>query len=517
MNKRKAGSALLAVAMVATGLLAGCSKQEGSASPSPTKAASTAPSASATPSPSAAPKEIVELKAIFPGDAPQGFDTVLAAVNEKLKKDNVGASLKIQFVSWNDYASLTNVKIAAGEDFDMLLDAPWQHMNQLIASNSLMALDDLVAKAPELKASIPQQMWDANKFGGKIMGIPLGTTQGTVMGFTVRKDLRLKYGLPEIKTIADMEKFLYTVKEKDKDITPLLVQGSVAAHNAIKFNSLYYTNKLDGFSITTGFQVWEDKKVHMVWENPQLLEGWKKGEQFFKDGIFAKNVAQEQNAVTLFNQGKGAATSYYADGAEGLKYLDVLKTVPGAQLEVVVPAEAGWKPISDFKQANYLCIPKYSKHADRVIDVMNWLSIKENHDLLEYGIVGKDWNPIGDSSMQTLSKYAFPGYTMSWRPKLERTPDNMLPDDKKWLDFAKDANNFRPTVAAGFSVNLDPVKTEMAKFTPLNVQIVTPLAVGVLEYDKGLAQLKSEAEKAGYDKIKQEFQKQFDDFLATKK
>ncbi|MGV2686458.1 hypothetical protein GNF82_19410, partial [Clostridium perfringens] len=95
----------------------------------------------------------------------------------------------------------------------------------MIASNSLMELDAMVAERPELKAAIPDEMWDYNKFDGKIMGIPLGPTQGPVYGLLIRKDLREKYGLPELKTLEDLEKFLYTVKENEKDVRPFIING----------------------------------------------------------------------------------------------------------------------------------------------------------------------------------------------------------------------------------------------------------------------------------------------------
>ncbi|MFD2881987.1 hypothetical protein ACFTAO_49110 [Paenibacillus rhizoplanae] len=115
---------------------------------------------------------------------------------------------------WTDYGNAVSVKMSAGEEFDMYLDAPWISMNQMIESKSLTELDAAVAARPELKASIPEEMWEYNKFGGKIMGIPLGTTQGQLYGVLIRKDLREKYGLPELKTLDDLEKFLYAVKEK---------------------------------------------------------------------------------------------------------------------------------------------------------------------------------------------------------------------------------------------------------------------------------------------------------------
>ncbi|MFD1910542.1 hypothetical protein ACFSQ7_51085 [Paenibacillus rhizoplanae] len=121
------------------------------------------------------------------------------------------------------------------------------------------------------------------------------------------------------------------------------------------------------------------------------------------------------------------------------------------------------KPYTAYQQWNFLCIPTTSKHSDVTMDVVNWLSIKENHDLMEYGIQGKDWEPVGDSSYKALSGYTFPGYVLTWRPTLNRTPDTMMQDDKKWFDFSTKTSNFTLSPIAGFNFNAEKVKTEYAK------------------------------------------------------
>jgi putative aldouronate transport system substrate-binding protein len=183
---------------------------------------------------------------------------------------------------------------------------------------------------------------------------------------------------------------------------------------------------------------------------------------------------------------------------------------PGAELEVVVPNGETGKPYSLFQQWNFLCIPKASKHADLVMDVSNWLSVKENHDLLEYGIEGKDWEAAGDSGYKSLSKYAFPGYTLTWRPTLVRTSESMLPEDKIWFDKSRQAESFTLSPVAGFTFNAEKVKTEYAKMTPLHDSVYLPLTQGVLSASEGKALLKSKILAVGGQKVIDEIQAQID-------
>lgn len=458
-----------------------------------------------------APKATVALKAYFPGDKPAGFDDVLQAVNDKLKADNIGASLNINFLPWTDYGNAVSVKMSAGEDFDMYLDAPWLSMNQMIASNSLMELDAMVAERPELKASIPDEMWEYNKFDGKIMGIPLGTTQGQLYGLLIRKDLREKYGLPELQTLDDLEKFLYTVKEKEKDIKPFVINGIKA--DKLPFILSDSANLALDEVLEIGVNMFaysiKDKKVVSQWASPMIADAYERVTKYYKDGILSKNIAQEQNAETLFKQGKYAATYYAADGVEGLKYSEMLQD-GSDKLEVFVPNGDKAKPYTAFQQWNFLCIPTSSKHADLAMDVANWLSVKENHDLMEYGIQGKDWEPVGDTSYKVLSSYSFPGYVLTWRPTLNRTPDTMMPDDKKWFDFSTNPANFTLSPTAGFNFNAEKVKTEYAKITPLHDSVFLPLSQGVLPADKGKATLDEKMASLGGQKVIDEIQAQIE-------
>lgn len=463
------------------------------------------------------PKETVTLKAYFPGDKPVGFDEVLQAVNEKLKSDNIGAQLNVNFLPWSDYGNAIAVKMSAGEEFDMYLDAPWLSMNQMIASNSILELDAMVAERQELKSSIPEEMWEYNKFNGKIMGIPLGTTQGPVYGLLIRKDLREKYGLPEIKTLEDLEKFLYTVKEKEADIKPFVINGIKA--DKLPFILSQSANMALDEVLEIGVNMFaysvKDKKVIGQWESPMIADAFERVTKYYKDGILSKNIAQEQNAETLFKQGKYAATYYAADGVEGLKYSEMLKD-GSDKLEVFVPNGDQAKPYTAFQQWNFLCIPASSKYADLGMDVSNWLSIKENHDLMEYGIPGKDWEAIGDSSYKVLSNYSFPGYTLTWRPTLNRTPDTMAEDDKKWFDFSTDPANFTLSPTAGFTFDAEKVKTEYAKMTPLHDSLFLPLAQGLLPADKGKEELGSKIMSVGGQKVIDEIQAQIDAVTAGK-
>jgi len=455
-------------------------------------------------------EKAVELLAYFPGDKPTDFDQVLKAVNEKLAADGVAASLNIQFLSWNDYGNITTLKTSAGEEFDMFLDAPWLHLNQMISSDAIIPLDDLINQNANLKNSIPEQMWEANKFNGITYGVPLGISQGKMGGFLVRKDLREKYDLAPIQTLQEMETFLYKVKENDPSIIPFATDGRYADGLINLFN---YETTGSEIVLDVGMDVYYkgtvDGKIYPIYEQPGYEDTLKRLNKYFADGILERNMAQQENSAALFNQGKVAVIQYSGDGVEGLKFVDALK-VDGVELEVAIVNQEQTL-YSDFKQWNFLVVPSSSKHAEKVMQVMDWLSIKENHDLLEYGIEGTHWEAVNEDQYKVVegSQYSFPGYVMTWRPNLVRTPEHMIADDLKWYEFTRNANNYKLSPFAGFAPDTEAFKTEYAQLSSVKDEILKPLGAGVLAADTGFKQLQNAYKNAGNDKILAELEKQF--------
>ncbi|RED85576.1 extracellular solute-binding protein [Cohnella phaseoli] len=458
----------------------------------------------------------VELIAYFPGDTPQDFDRVLGEVNKKLEADGIGAKLNISFIPWDDYGQVTQLRATAGEKFDMFLEAQWLHIEPMIADKAIIPLDEYVANSPNLLASIPELMWEQNKFHDRIYGIPLGTTQGNWRGFTIRKDLREKHGFPEITTVEQLEAFLYLMKEKEPALIPFGIDGRYANDLPAMFDPLNYSGEYHNYE-HLGSQVSLDVKNNRVLSNFEI--GFLQGamERIFRyvnDGILDRNLLQEQNSVELFNNGQFAATIYEATGVEGLKYLPLMEKVEGAELEFILLEAEGVKPISRFEQWNFLSVPASSDHPEKVIEVMDWLSIQENHDLLEYGIEGVHWEAVGEDAYQVIkgTSYEFPGYVMTWRPDLVRMPSHMHPDDKKYFEMARHADTFQRAVSSGFTPDLTSLNTEIAQLNSVLTTLNQPLSVGLLDPKKYYSQLVEQVNAAGMDRIVEEIRQQYEAF-----
>lgn len=102
---RLVAAVILCIAMLAA--MVGCGTTGTTGTPSSTIQVTTV----------AAPKEIVTIKTIYPGDEPTGTKTVLAAVNDKMGKD-IGVNLELTWAPWDQYGNKVQMAVAAGEEID---------------------------------------------------------------------------------------------------------------------------------------------------------------------------------------------------------------------------------------------------------------------------------------------------------------------------------------------------------------------------------------------------------------
>jgi putative aldouronate transport system substrate-binding protein len=531
----------------ATGLAAACQGAAPQATQAPLATAvpqsTAAPQASSTPAPAAQPTDtpqptavpqaaggVTEIQFFGFGDNPADFDVVLEAVNKKLASDGLGLKIKYQFTPFNDYGNMLVLKASAGEEFDGFLDAPWLKMTKMMADGAIIVQDDLVANAPNLLKEIPKSMWDANRFNGKIWGIPLGVAQGFYDGFVIRKDIREQLGLSEPKTLKDITDLLHTVVTKKPDMYALASDPNAAQFRMwgsqfkVQPQPVLWPDTEPFYSGGANFLVNNSGKALKAvaeWDYPDWQDTAKTFRDFYQSKIFRKDVMSITDFnVVQFTQGKYAVCTAEASGQTG-KYIQALPTnVPTAKVEYIYPYEmSDPKPWSTFQQWNFMCISRTSKHPDKVIAIMDWLSIRENHDLMEYGIVGKHWKSVGDTEYELAAgnTYSFPGYELTWRPPLERTDVQMDPVEKQWYLRSTDPNNFTPSPLIGFTFDRSPVKTEVAAIEGLKNDYIKPLNFGVLDVEATFPKMVQAFKDAGLDKLLAEGQKQLDAFVAANK
>ncbi|GIO15704.1 ABC transporter substrate-binding protein [Cohnella xylanilytica] len=524
--------ATMAAASLVLAALAGCSSKSndsGGSSPGASGTGNASPSATAPASDSgsgSAKLDPVTLKIVLPGDRPADMDAVIKEA-EKRMADTINVKLDVVFVPWSDLAQKTQVMLASGEDVDLIFDAPWLHIQQMISAGYFEPLEDLLAKYGQDAVKVrSQQMFDANKFQGKIYALPMGNTHLAGRTYLVRKDLREKYGLPPIRTYDELIQFAYKVKENEKDVIPLLAYGQGSSTDVswgafrafMEYDPQILRSDALGQSLVLYYKN-NDGKVYNLFDEmePRVWSWIQDARKLYTDGLIHPDILALKDIDSVIQSGKVAVAVHNEFGVPSSMAAAIAANAPGAELEPVtfVKMEKGAN-ITNFQQANFLAIPKVSKHKERAMMFLNWTAQKDNYDLLAYGIEGKNFEKIGDDQYKQLdANYPPFGYAWVWNPTLDRLNAGFDEETIAHYKFNKDASNLTPSVLTGFSFDPTPVMNEITLYNTTADKYYNALFDGVVDPDSTWAKFKKEAE-GNAKKIQIELQRQIDEFLANK-
>lgn len=472
--------------------------------------------------------EQVTLKIMLPDEKQANYDAVNAEI-EKRTKDSVNVKLDVTYVAWADLAQKTQITLAAGDALDLIFDAPWLHMESMIAGGYYEELTGLLDKYGEnIIKTRSQNMWDSNKFDGKIMGIPLGVYMVQPHGYNIRKDLREKLGMAPIKSYEDLEKYLYAVKENFPEVIPAWGDGNYATAQYTwagwraldDLDNIRYTEAMNSSLLL--YYKGNDGKVNNLFETsePKIMDWLQDARKLYKDKVLDNDLGAKKDAWADYQAGKVACVPVRSFDVHFV-YNDKAKATNGAEYEAVTLMDyTPGKYVLNFKMDNFICVPKVSKNKERAIQFLEWTQSNiDNYLLVSNGIEGEDFKRIGDEKFEPMPGKKGVGigyYSIIWTPPFNLF-DKRVPDENivKYR-FIGDGDNFIKDVAAGFTFNAEPVKNELAQFKAIEGKYYSAIFNGMVDPVEYLAKFKAEGGTL-LKKIQDELQKQLDAYTAKSK
>lgn len=474
---------------------AGSSAPAGSAATNSGKAAgSEEPTSASTP----APLEPVTLKVMLWGDKPNQMDEILAEF-EARTKDTLNTKLDITWTPIADYPNKLDLKMAAGEEMDLVFDAPWIRLNQFVDQGNYHELDSYFHndRYPGLKKAFPDSLLNNNLFKGHVYGVPLTQYYGSLAAVFYRKDLADRYGITSINTLAELENYYETIKQNEPNLIPFIMRGDGTYDAA----AIYTGEKGDGIeqakagiwviplapNLNAGAYIKDGKAiaVKVPGDSPEgirdfpapynetdysvyeFVRGWR------GKGYIEKEPIVRKDSLSEFTAGKAASymdtLSQYISTSQALK-----GAVPDGELGVfIVDVNArnfkGPSMTTDFRAWNFLSVPKSSPKLERAMLFLNWLFADQaNHDLFEFGIEGKNWSADGDSKygypegLDVGTNYNLPGYQLTWNPAYIRIPTGVPDEVVAWTKMQGETDAYLKSAVAGFVYNAEPMKTQLA-------------------------------------------------------
>jgi putative aldouronate transport system substrate-binding protein len=459
----------------------------------------------------------VTLSFIFFDNKRSATDEVWNAIAEEFK-DQLNAKFDVSFIAGSDYIDKMLVKFSAGDVWDLNFDGDWLQYYRVAAMNGYMALDTLLPQyAPDLyRAYQSSGAIEAAKVNGKVVALPWTNIMTNRPFFQWRADL-LNADPAQVKTVEDVERILYQLKQQYPD--------RYTIENA---NVEVFLTKSDLIIGTHNF-VFNPKdsrvQVQFIAETPAYRERGRYAEKWQKDGLIWADVLVDQlDHNQLINQGrlitKWGTHEFSTD----------------ARAWVEPAAKWGFSSLYDDKifqlrtpLSNIVAIPRTSKNPERTLMWMNLMETsKKMFDMVMYGIEGKTYvmdpskpNTVVYPSGMNDNNSNFMNWQGRWalfKPQFMR--GDPLYREGFWQeekDFALGNPNNIASPLDGFSLNTDSIVNELAQIQAIYDAANKMLDVGLAgPADAAVDKLVADLNRAGLPKVKAEYQRQVDAFLASK-
>ncbi|MBX3050348.1 MAG: ABC transporter substrate-binding protein [Caldilineaceae bacterium] len=502
---------LLAVLLVAALFLGAC--------PAPAPAAP-AEGQAAAPAPAADLIPITYSYGLGSG-VPTDLQMVQDAINVILNA-KIGVNLTLEPTEFAAYNDKMQLRLAAGEECDIIFTAPWinSYANN-VANGVLLPLDDLLIEhAPGLWASMPPTTWEAARVNGKIYGVINQQIFPKPWGVNVRKDLLDKYNfsLDNVKRYEDMEPFMQALVE-DGEITPIYVNANGSPST---WRSQYwgYDGLDDGIGFIGVKANDESMTVVNLLDTVEFEESARLTQKWYEAGYYPKELPDVAEGDAAMRAGKYAMINHVEK--------------PGNDVEN--QAKFGWEFVSknltdplilDTSGAtatlNGIC--KTSKNPEKAMEVLEEFNTNvEVYNLLAHGIQGVHWVWADEGNKVIKFPDGIDGSTSTYNPNADWEFGNQFNgyyrDAKQvgaWEKTKVMNDTAFPSVALGFVVDRTPIQTEIAQTTAVLKELVDPIARGWVSWDDAAADAKDKLNAAGAQVIIDEVQRQLNDWAAVNK
>jgi putative aldouronate transport system substrate-binding protein len=471
----------------------------------------------------------VNLKMYLLGDSPQDKDLVVAELNKMMEKD-LNATITIEYLPWSDWQQKYPLILASGENVDLIYTSDWAMYAQEAAKGAFIEVtDDVINNYMPLTAEKQEKVsLDQGRINGKLFFVPRSTAAYTGEGAVlIRGDLREKYGIPELKSIDDLEKYYTEVAKNEKGVFPYAASISNGAKGVL-YNSP--NNLVDVYVTTVGVgsfaysyvegQPFSIDDVGYSFFREQYPDFAKRMKTWVELGFWSKNApVNKTEPRDALESGTGASLTWNI-GTLAQSADKIAKEHPEWKPEIFDINPNSIKQMGLYTNDG-MAVAYTSQNVERSFMLLDKLKFNRDYqELFINGIKNVHWIPEGDNEYKQgpdFEKFK-PGANGTWgvnNKDFERKLVGENPAVQR-LEGAWTPITIHP-ITEGFKFDPTNVKSELATFITLETKYGPLLDLGLVDnVDDTLAEFKDKAMKAGFEKIEQELKKQLDAFIKSR-
>ena len=441
------------------------------------------------------------------GDKPNQMDEVMEYFNETGGKE-LNMTWKTIWTPLDDYPNLIKLKLSAGEPVDACFDAQWMMLLDFIRDGNYHDMTPYMLNPdyPGLEHAFNADFLSNNMFGtGKNYGIPITRAYGTAPLVFIRGDLREKYGVQPVETLEDYEAFLDAILANEPNMIPLTTNVKERHTGTIvdSMNSLNSYERVEQAGVWRSVQVAQTVYANMYVKDYKLLACALTDEpesayadfpapynqrnagmdiktasfarEYYEKGYLDPDFINVTSMSGVFTSGKAASMIW--DTANYLSMVNTLKlAAPDAVVEVFQPDPIykdgiKGKAAGNFMAWNFMCVPITTpdEKFDRIMQFFDWMfSSWENHDQIELGIPGVNFEPIGTTQykipdgVDPATNYNLPGYQLAWNANFIRYSDDMPADVILYNQRGDDPETYYNPLFSGFAFDPEGLENQIA-------------------------------------------------------
>ena len=210
------------------------------------------------------------------------------------------------------------------------------------------------------------------------------------------------------------------------------------------------------------------------------------------------------------------STKRFVTKADGQPYAEKIWSIKSGGEVVATPILESYITNGSVN-GSMIAISKNSKNPEKAMEFLNLLNTdKYLRNLINYGIEGVHYEKISNNKIRLLEEsknYMVDYYTLGnlfITYVLEDEPEN------KWDEFKEVNNKSNVSQALGFKFEPSKVSIELKDVNTVLEEFTRSLYTGLVDTDEYVSKLINKLESAGIDKVKEELERQLNDWKIKK-
>ena len=471
----------------------------------------------------------VTLKYYLIGNQDNRVRTQVQQVVSDYVQPLIGARVEFVLVSWGDWDAKALTALQAGEHVDIFFTADWKSYARSVLQGAFTPLNDdagdhgnlLEEYGQDILSGLNPAFIEGTKINGLNYAVPTNKELCVPQGYLINAAAAQEVGLDaqSIRTAWDLEPYLAQYKElypsrygylTDKRWSDEPWADSFTAGLNYNLLSMKLAPEADGTYDETIYSIWETEENRAF---AQLMYRYAQAGYIDPDASLA-----QYDVLSAFNAGHFLSYTAPLKG-DGIKAQEMANASGNPDLRLIEVYTQPKVVTTTHTGGSMLAIPTTSLHPVEAMKFIN-LMHADTHllDLMVYGVPETMWTFAEDGRVELIDSSWYSAHGGAWtmgNTALQHVTTQEDPDKNSRLQaYSQDAQHH---ASLGFRYLCPPeLESQMAALNNVAESYYNALLTGGLNPDTALPEFISRLKAAGIDALRQDVQRQYDQWKAER-